>query len=264
MKNLTLSNIATAAGGTLVGPAHNADQEVTAVVTDSRKAGEGALFVAIRGDRVDGHKFVDQVMAAGAACVMVEEDLGAKPYPYIRVDSTLQAMKDVAEFYLHGLDIPVVGIAGSVGKTSTKEMTYSVLRQGYNVLKTEGNFNNELGVPITIFRLRDEQMAVLEMGISDFGEMHRLAQVVRPQTVIMTNIGYCHLENLIDLDGVLRAKSEIFDFLQPDAHIILNGDDAKLATVTDVRGIKPVYYGIDPRNASWADNIKSLGLKGTP
>ncbi len=263
MKNMTLAHIAAAAGGRYVGPADKAGVEVTAVETDSRKAGDGAMFVAIKGERVDGHKFVDQVIAAGAACVMVEEDLGSKPYPYILVDSTLQAMKDVAEFYLRGLDIPVVGIVGSVGKTSTKEMTHSVLRQGFNVLKTEGNFNNELGVPITIFRLRDEQMAVLEMGISDFGEMHRLAQVVRPQAVIMTNIGYCHLENLIDLDGVLRAKSEVFDFIEPGTHIIVNGDDAKLATLTDVHGIKPVTFGLDQHNDFWASDLKGLGLKGT-
>lgn len=263
MKNLTLANIAAACGGRYVGLAEKASIEVSAIETDSRKVGEGAMFVAIKGERVDGHKFVDQVVANGAACVLVENDLGQQPYPYILVESSLQAMKDVAEFYLKGLDIPVVGIAGSVGKTSTKEMTHSVLHQGFNALKTEGNFNNELGLPITIFRLRDENLAVLEMGISDFGEMHRLAKVARPNTVIMTNIGCCHLENLIDRDGILKAKSEIFDFLEPGAHIILNGDDDKLATVTDVRGIKPVTFGLDEKNDFWASDLKSLGLKGT-
>lgn len=263
MKNLTLANIAAACGGRYVGPAEKASIEVSAIETDSRKVGEGAMFVAIKGERVDGHKFVDQVVANGAACVLVENDLGQQPYPYILVESSLQAMKDVAEFYLKGLDIPVVGIAGSVGKTSTKEMTHSVLRQGFNALKTEGNFNNELGLPITIFRLRDENLAVLEMGISDFGEMHRLAKVARPNTVIMTNIGCCHLENLIDRDGILKAKSEIFDFLEPGAHIILNGDDDKLATVTDVRGIKPVTFGLNEKNDFRASDLKSLGLKGT-
>lgn len=263
MKNLTLAAIARVAAGRYTGPAAMCDVEVSSIETDSRKVGEGSVFVAIKGERVDGHKFVDQVVAAGAVGVLSEVDLGDKPYPYILVDSTLQAMKDIAEFYLKGLNIPVVGIAGSVGKTSTKEMTHSVLRQGFDVLKTDGNFNNELGVPITIFRLRDEQMAVLEMGISDFGEMHRLAQMVRPHTVIITNIGFCHLENLIDRDGVLRAKSEIFDFLEPDAHIILNGDDDRLATVTNVRGIKPVTFGLDSAHDYWASNLKSLGLKGT-
>lgn len=263
MKNLSLANIAAACGGRYVGLPGVANHEVTAIETDSRKVPQGGLFVAIKGERVDGHKFIDQVIAGGAAAVLSEIDLGEKSFPYILVDSTLQAMKDIAEFYLKGLHIPVVGIAGSVGKTSTKEMTHSVLSQGFNALKTQGNFNNELGLPITIFRLRDEQMAVLEMGISDFGEMHRLAKVARPNTVIMTNIGCCHLENLIDRDGILKAKTEIFDFLEPDAHIILNGDDDKLATVTHVRGIKPVFFGLDPKNDFWASDLKSLGLKGT-
>lgn len=264
MKNLSLANIASAAGGRYVGPAEKREVEVSAISTDSRKVPEGGLFVAIKGERVDGHKFVDQVAANGAAAVLSEVDLGEKPYPYIVVASTLQAVKDIAEFYLAQLHIPVVGIAGSVGKTSTKEMAHSVLRQKYNVLKTEGNFNNELGVPLTIFRLRDEhEMAVLEMGISDFGEMHRLAKIVRPNTVIMTNIGYCHLENLKDRDGILKAKSEIFDFIESDAHIILNGDDDKLATITDVKGIRPVTFGFSPERDFWADELKSLGLKGT-
>ncbi len=264
MKNLSLANIATAAGGRYVGPAEMQSVEVTAIDTDSRKVPKGGLFVAIKGERVDGHKFIDQVIAGGALAVLSEIDLGEKPFPYIIVNSSLQAVKDIAEFYLKQLHIPVVGIAGSVGKTSTKEMTYSVLRQKYNVLKTEGNFNNELGVPLTIFRLRDEhEMAVLEMGISDFGEMHRLAKIVRPNTVIMTNIGYCHLENLIDRDGVLKAKSEIFDFIESDAHIILNGDDDKLATITSVKGIKPTTFGFSPDRDFWADELKSLGLNGT-
>lgn len=264
MKNLSLANIASAAGGRYVGPAEMQSFEVTAIDSDSRKVPEGGLFVAIKGERVDGHKFIDQVIENGAAAVLSEVDLGEKPFPYVLVESTLQAVKDIAEFYLKQLNIPVVGIAGSVGKTSTKEMTHSVLRQKFNVLKTEGNFNNELGLPLTIFRLRDEhEMAVLEMGISDFGEMHRLAKVARPNTVIMTNIGCCHLENLIDRDGILKAKTEIFDFLEHDAHIILNGDDDKLATVTDVKGIKPVMFGFDSNHDFWADNLKSLGLKGT-
>lgn len=263
MKNLSLANIAAACGGRYVGTAQAASQEVTGIETDSRKVPEGGMFVAIKGERVDGHKFIEQVMQGGAVAALSEIDLGEKPYPYILVESTLQAVKDIAEFYLKGLNIPVVGIAGSVGKTSTKEMTHSVLSQGFNALKTQGNFNNELGLPITIFRLRDEQLAVLEMGISDFGEMHRLAKVARPHTVIMTNIGCCHLENLIDRDGILRAKTEIFDFLEPGAHIILNGDDDKLATVTEVRGIKPVTFGLDAKNDFWASDLKSLGLKGT-
>ncbi|MBQ0115104.1 MAG: hypothetical protein KBT10_04460 [Bacteroidales bacterium] len=130
MKNLTLANIAAAAGGQYRGPADKANTEVTAIETDSRKVGPGAMFVAIKGERVDGHKFIDQVVAAGALAVLSEVDLGEQPYAYILVESTLQAVKDIAEFYLKGLDIPVVGIAGSVGKTSTKEMTTAYCVKG--------------------------------------------------------------------------------------------------------------------------------------
>ena len=264
MKNLSLQHIADAAHGRFVGLAHQKDVEVSAIETDSRKVPKGGLFVAIKGERVDGHQFIDQTIESGALAVMTEEDLGPRPFPYILVHSTLQAMKDVAEFYLQQLHIPVVGIVGSVGKTSTKEMTYSVLSRKYQTLKTEGNFNNELGLPITIFRLRsNHELAVLEMGISNFGEMHRLAKVARPNTVIMTNIGCCHLENLIDRDGILKAKSEVFDFIQPDAHIIINGDDDKLATITDVKGIKPITFGLTPQCDFYATALQSRGLKGT-
>lgn len=264
MKNLTLANIAQVTGGRYSGPDDQLQVEVQSITTDSRKASAGSLFVAIKGERVDGHKFIPQVIEAGAAAVLCEQDLGSQPYAYIQVASTLQAVKDIAEFYRQQLGLPVVGIVGSVGKTSTKEMTSSVLSQRYDVLKTEGNFNNELGVPLTIFRLREHhQLAVLEMGISHFGEMHRLAKIARPDTVIMTNIGYAHLENLHTRDGILRAKSEVFDFLKPDAHIIVNGDDDKLSTITEVRGIKPIRFGFAETNDVWADGLHSLGLKGT-
>ncbi len=126
----------------------------------------------------------------------MERVLDNADFPYIAVESSLQAVKDIAEFYLKQLQIPVVGITGSVGKTSTKEVIASVLNQKYHTLKTQGNFNNELGLPLTVFRLRDgDEIAVLEMGISDFGEMHRLAKIARPDTCVITNIGMCHLEN---------------------------------------------------------------------
>ena len=156
-----------------------------------------------------------------------------------------------------------MGITGSVGKTSTKEMIASVLSQKYCVLKTAGNFNNEIGLPLTIFNIREEhEIAVLEMGISDFEEMHRLAKMARPDICVITNIGLCHLENLIDRDGILRAKTEMFDYMQPDATIILNGDDDKLITVRD-KGYEPLYFGLNPELDAYAEDIRSLSLKGT-
>ena len=292
MRNMTLRRIADACGGILHEKNNMGNQEVECIVTDSRQAGAGALFAAIRGERVDGHKFIPAVFEQGAICVLSEQELPEDTKgSWIKVISTLQALKDIAESYLRQMNIPVVGITGSVGKTSTKEMIAAVLSQKYRTLKTLGNFNNELGLPLTVFRLREEdEIAVLEMGISDFGEMHRLAKIARPDTCVITNIGQCHLEFLKDRDGILRAKTEIFDFLRPDGHIILNGNDDKLITVRNVNGIEPVFFGLPENNASgtgsgkgeeakavlakangadadpalavWADEIQNQGLKG--
>ena len=263
MKNLTLENITQVCSGTYYGPAGKLQEEVSSIITDSRKADKDCLFVPIVGERVDAHKFIPQVMAAGALATLSERVLEQADFPYIVVESSLQAVKDIAEFYLKQLEIPVVGITGSVGKTSTKEVIASVLSQKYRTLKTQGNFNNELGLPLTVFRLLvEDEMAVLEMGISDFGEMTRLARIARPDTCVITNIGTCHLENLGDRDGVLKAKTEIFKFLRPDGHIVLNGDDDKLSTVKEHEGIAPVFFGMSQGCQVYGDEIVSRGLKG--
>ena len=190
-----------------------------------------------------------------------ERTLEGADHPYIQVGSSLQAVKDIAEFYLEQLDIPVVGITGSVGKTSTKEVIASVLKEQYRTLKTQGNFNNELGLPLTVFRLRDEdEIAVLEMGISDFGEMTRLAKIAKPDTCVITNIGTCHLENLGDRDGVLKAKTEIFQYVKKN--IVLNGDDDKLSTVKEYNGMQPVFFGNGENASVTCENVESRGLKG--
>ena len=263
MKNMTLAHITEVCGGIYFGPEEKKTAEVTDIVTDSRKAGEGSLFVAIPGERVDGHKFIPNVASQGALAVISEQKLETPPCPYILVKDSMEAIKAMAEYYMQQLNIPVVGITGSVGKTSTKETIASVLAQKYRVLKTDANFNNELGLSLTVFRLREEdEMAVLEMGIDDFGQMHRLAKIARPETAVITNIGWCHLENLKTRDGILQAKTEIFDHLRENGHIIINGDDDKLSTVGTVHGIKPVHFGLDEKNEYYADEIESLGLSG--
>ncbi|MCD7864968.1 MAG: UDP-N-acetylmuramoyl-tripeptide--D-alanyl-D-alanine ligase [Clostridiales bacterium] len=271
MKQMSLQNIARACGGTYYGARVFAEQEISGVVIDSRQVQKGDLYVAMRGERVDGHTFIPDVFAKGAAAVLSEQILENPDGPYIRVDSCPQALKDIAEFYRSTLTISIVGIAGSVGKTSTKEMVSAVLGQKYRVLKTEGNFNNEIGLPLTLLRIRPEhEAAVVEMGISDFGEMHRLAKMARPDVCVMTNIGKCHLENLIDRDGVLRAKSEIFDYLKPEGVIVLNGNDNKLSTIDEVKGIRPIRYFVEDQSAVrmndsyfvTADHIENRGLNG--
>lgn len=263
MKNMTLENIAKACGGTYHGMEADRIKEICDITTDSRQAKAGSLFVAIKGERVDAHRFIPAVFEQGALCVLCEDAPAQPKGAYIQVESTLQAVKDIAEFYRQQLDIKVVGITGSVGKTSTKEIIASVLSEKFQVLKTLGNFNNELGLPLTIFRLREgDEVAVLEMGINHFGEMHRLSKVARPDVCVITNIGQCHLEFLGDRDGVLRAKSEIFDFAAPDGNIILNGDDDKLATLREIKGIKPIFFGNESGRAIYATDIRSAGIKG--
>ncbi len=264
MKSMSLREIALAVDGQYFGDESKLSQCVTGVTIDSRKIEQGYLFVPIKGANVDGHTFIPSVMEKGALCTLSEKPLENADYPYILVQSCKQALKDLAEHYRKALDIKVVGITGSVGKTSTKEMIASVLSQKYNVLKTAGNFNNEIGLPLTIFNIRDEhEVAVLEMGISDFGEMHRLTKMARPDVCVITNIGLCHLENLGDRDGILKAKTEMFDYMQPHAKIILNGDDDKLITVKEVKGVVPKFFGISGSLDACADNIQSLSLKGT-
>ena len=264
MKAMSLKEIAAACGGHYYGDESKLNKRVSGVAIDSRKIEEGYLFIPIKGARVDGHTFISQVMEKGALCTLSEKPLGDEADTYILVDSCEQALKDLAEHYRKALGIKVVGITGSVGKTSTKEMIASVLSQKYNVLKTAGNFNNEIGLPLTIFNIREEhEVAVLEMGISDFGEMHRLAKMARPDICVITNIGLCHLENLVDRDGILKAKTEMFDFAAPDARYILNGDDDKLITVKEWEGCNPIYFGLSTELSAFAEDIHSLSLKGT-
>lgn len=263
MKHMTPRRIAQVCGGVYHGTEETAEREVSSITTDSRQAADGCLFVAVKGERVDGHDFIPSVFEKGALCVIAEHEPEASDGAWIQVESSLQAIKDMAEFYRQQLAVRVVGITGSVGKTSTKEVIASVLSEKYHVLKTLGNFNNELGLPLTVFRIREEhQVAVLEMGISDFGEMHRLSKIARPDVCVMTNIGQCHLEFLKDRDGILRAKSEIFDYLAEDGTVILNGDDDKLSTIKEVKGIRPVFFGVESGREIYADEIEPKGLKG--
>ena len=146
------------------------------------------------------------------------------------------ALRKLAAYYRKQLTCKIVGIVGSVGKTSTKELVASVLSQDFETLKTEGNFNNEIGVPLTIFKIRAEHtMAVVEMGISGFGEMDRLGEIVNPDIVVMTNIGPCHLENLKDLSGVLRAKSEVLRHIKKGGLLVINSDDPKLVSLKELK-----------------------------
>lgn len=264
MKNMTLQNIATACHGQLVCRKEQEQINITGAVLDSRKVEEGYLFFATRGEKVDGHSFIPQVAEKKASCVVCEKAPENVEIPYILVEDSFVALKQIAAYYRGNLTIPIVGITGSVGKTSTKEMISSVLSTRYNVLKTEGNFNNEVGLPLTILRIRDEhKVAVVEMGINHFGEMHRLSEIAKPDICVITNIGQCHLEFLGSREGILKAKSEIFDFMNPEGYVCINGDDDMLSTIKEVHGHKPVTYGMTMKNDVYVTSVTSKGILGS-
>ena len=275
MPNLTLKNIALVSEGIYVGPSELENKVICGAVIDSRLVEPDYLFIPIKGERVDGHNFIPQVFEKGAACVLSEVELENPAGPYIRVASSEAALKKIAAFYRQSLSIKVVGITGSVGKTSTKEMIASVVAQKYSVHKTAGNFNNEIGLPLTIFGIRSEhQVAILEMGISDFNEMHRLAEVANPDICVITNIGLCHLENLGTRDGILQAKTEMFDHMKEGGVAILNGEEDKLSTKKQVNGRQTVFYGVgtEPKTDEnggvmakkpiFASAVENLGFEG--
>lgn len=263
MKHFTLAEIAAACGGQYIGDETLKNTYITSVERDSRNIQNGSLFLAIRGEHADGHDFIEQCFEKGAVCALCEKVPENPSKPCIAVPSTLEAVKQVAKAYREKFDIPIVGISGSVGKTSTKEMLYAVLSQKYKTHKTQGNLNNELGVPLTLLAMpEDAEAAVIEMGISDFGEMTRLSAMVQPTVCVLTVIGCCHLENLGDLDGVLKAKTEMFKHARENAVFVLNGDDEKLSSLTEINGHKPVFYGLMAENPYHAENIKNNAEQG--
>lgn len=265
MKNMTLTNIAKAVSGIMhTNGSYNEKMEASDVVIDSRKATKGCIFVATRGERVDGHSFINQVFENGALGVICEEVPEDIKGPCIQVNDSFVALKELATYYRNQIDTKIVGIVGSVGKTSTKELVASVLSAKYSVHKTMGNFNNEIGVPLTLFGIRDSHdIAVVEMGISDFGEMDRLGAIVRPNVVVMTNIGPCHLENLKDLEGVLRAKSEVFKYVDKDGTLVLNKGDKLLGGIDSERALNRNILFYNEGGDVFATDPISFGLEGT-
>ena len=264
MKNLTLENITKACQGTYYGDESLLQSEAAGVVIDSRKVEKDYLFVAIDGENVNAHRFIPDTIEKGALCVVSHEDLGETDYPYILVESTGQALLDIARLYRDSFDMKVVGITGSVGKTSTKEMIASVIAQKYKVHKTLGNFNNEWGLPITVFAMpEDTEVAILEMGVNHFGEMRRLSSVASPDICVITNIGIAHLEFFKTREGILQEKSQMIQDMKNGGSIIVNGDDDLLCGLGPIKGVTPSFFGVQEHNQFRASGIQSLGLKGT-
>ena len=231
MKNMTLLRAEKASGGRLCG-AFDGNTELGRVVIDSRLVRPGDLFVAYQGEKVDGHDYIAAAFAKGAACCLAQRIPEGETRPILLVEDVQAALEKIAADYRRDLDIPIIGITGSVGKTSAKEMIASVLQQRFRVLKTEGNLNNQIGVPMTVSRIEPEhQAAVVEMGISGFGEMRALTNIVRPTVAVFTVIGHAHLEFLHDRAGVFRAKTEMLEGMDDNGVVIVNGDDDLLCVL---------------------------------
>lgn len=261
MTPCTAREICAAVGGTLL---QDSGAPVTGVTTDSRAVQPGQLFIPLVGERFDGHAYISKALEGGAAgcltAVAPETLLPGKLY--IQVADTRLALKALASWYRNKFDLPVVQVTGSAGKTTTKEMIASVLSQRYNTLRTEGNFNNDIGAPLTLLRLMPEhQAAVIETGMNHFGEIRYLGEMVRPDIAVITNVGDAHIENLGNTrQGILRAKCEIFENLTPEGIAVLNGDDALLNTVTLPRTI--LRCGVGDGCGVRVTDIDDRGLEG--
>jgi len=242
MKELTLKELAEWCGGTLI--PENAVGTITSMEHDSRHVRIGALFVALPGERVDGHDFVENAKKAGAVAALVNHQVNCG-IPQIVVEDTLKAYGDIARAYREVTKVNVVAITGSVGKTTTKEMISCVLSGKYRVSKTQGNHNNDLGLPITIMSMpADTQIAVLELGMNHFGEMTYLTSIAQPDVVVITNIGTMHIEHLGTREGILKAKLEIMQGIQEDGIAVFNGDEPLLWNLREGTH-RRVYFGIE-------------------
>lgn len=261
MEAFTVEELLRATNGVLQGDLIG-DAVISEVCIDSRCVVPGALFVPIKGDRFDGHDFIEQAFAQGALCALCSDDRKSGGN-LIRVHDTGEAFQKIAGAYRNKFSIPFVGVTGSVGKTTTKELISDVLSQKYTTLKNQGNLNNQTGVPLTLLRLNhSHEAAVVEMGTNHFGEIARLAKIVRPSVCVFTNIGDAHIEYLGSREGILKAKCEMLDFRDDDAIIIANGDDSLL------RGLKERYtnvllYGFGAGNDVYATDIRERGLDGS-
>lgn len=255
MTDMTLEKAAKVCGGRLCGEIKT-NIELGEVVIDSRTVKPGDFFVAYKGEKVDGHDYISAAFDKGAVCCLAERIPEGETRPVILVPDVQKALELICTEYRKTLHIPVIGIAGSVGKTSAKEMISSVLSEKFNVQKTDKNLNNQIGVPMTVSRIRPEhEAAVIELGITTFGDMSQIAAVALPDIAVFTVIGHAHLEFLHDLDGVLKAKTEMLDYMSDDALVIMNGDDKKLRGYACRQ--KKIYFGIGEDNDVRAENILS-------
>ncbi len=257
---------------------------ITESIIDSRKAIPGSLFIALKGEKTDGHHFIEDAFAKGSRLALIEDDLSSKfrvlnlrdqretplksipETPFcILVNDSLKALQDIARWWRHQLQLRVIGITGSVGKTSTKEIVTEVLRQKYRTYKNPGNYNNEIGLPLTILNIGSGyERLVLEMGFYYPGEIRFLCGIAEPEIGVVTNVGTVHAERAGSQQVIADGKAELVECLpeSPDGTAILNFDDPFVKEMEEKTAARVIYYGLNPEADVWADEIKGKGLQG--
>ena len=262
MLKLKIKEIVEATGGELV--CGNPEDVIFDIERDSRVVSDGKMFIALVGENFDGNNFAEKAVENGAAGVIVSRRMELNTN-VVLVDDTKKALGRIATYYRKKFNIPFVGITGSVGKTTTKDMIACVLNYKYNVLSTAGNFNNEIGLPLTLFKLNEmHEIGVTEMGMSGFGEIDNLSKMVEPDCGVFTNIGLSHVEKLGSRENILKAKTEMLNNLKKDGYVVLSGDDDMLITLKDNLKFEHIYYGIENKECDvFADNIVQSGNNET-
>lgn len=237
----------------------------SSVETDTRNLTPGALFVALKGENFDGHNFIEQAIRNGATAVMVSDNISCD-IPCIKVVDTLKAYQNIANFHRNRFSIPIVAITGSSGKTTTKELIATVVESKYNVLKTEKNYNNEVGVPLTLLKLNESHEAcIIEMGMRGYGQIKELTEIAEPTIGVITNVSTSHIELLGSQMGIARAKAELVEGIPKNGYVILNQDDEYVSSMAEMTRAKTVNYGLNQNATITGFNVhyKKDGIKFT-
>lgn len=256
MENITVKDILNITGGTLLCGDEN--KEIKEFSIDSRQGNEDSIFVPIIGERVDAHRFIDGALALNGATFTQEHDQAEGDKPWIRVDDTLEAMQKVGTFYRNQMNLPVVAVTGSVGKTTTREMIATALASGKKVFQTMGNQNSQIGVPLTLSHItKEDEVAVLEIGMSERGQIEKLTTMIRPNIAVVTVIGVSHIAQLKTQENICLEKMDIVKGLPEDGKIFLNGDDPFLKEYRGKLPFDTYFYGMDEACDYRGDNLKT-------
>lgn len=262
MRAMTLAEIEKAVNGKII--SGNENEKILNICTDSRKAKEGDLFVPIIGEVHDAHKFIPSAAENGCRAFLISKaEAAPEGAAAVLTDDTTAALQALSAWYLDTLHLKKIAVTGSVGKTSTRDMVYYILKEKYVTGTTTGNFNNDIGVPLTIFTF-DESMeaAVLETGMDHFGEIHRLVDIIRPDIGIITNVGVSHIENLGSREGILKAKMEITDYFGKDNCLVVNAANDMLAAADFSGAYTVIKAGTSPEDDFFVHDIEDFGEEG--